>query len=126
MRHPLRVILLALALTITPACASLAPAAPAAAVPLTLEQRAYALLQTYAIVLEEATDLITHPSVPSSAKRALAEAEQAATPAAEALHAALAAYLHARDPSSALALRQAVDDAGASVAHLQALVRRPL
>jgi hypothetical protein len=126
MRHPLRVVLMALALVATPAFALCPPAAPAAAVSLSVEQRAYALLQTYAIVLEEATDLIQHPSFPVSAKRPLAEAERAATAAAEALHAALAAYLHTREPASVLALHQAVEAAEASVAHLQALTRSPL
>jgi len=100
MKRPLRVIALALALAATPACASLRlgqtqlenPVAAAR----TLDQRAYALLHAYAAVLEEATDIVRDPATPLAFKRALGEAERAATPAAEALGIAVRAYVEAR------------------------------
>lgn len=100
MRHPLRVLVLACAITLTPACASLQlgqtrlenPAAAAR----TLDQRAYALLGAYAAILEEATDIVRDPAAPLAFKRALGQAERAATPVAETLEIALAGYLRAR------------------------------
>lgn len=100
MRHPLRVLALACAITLTPACASLQfgetrfenPAAAAR----TLDQRAYALLGAYAAIIEEATDIVRDPAAPIAFKRALGQAERAATPVAETLEAALAGYLRAR------------------------------
>lgn len=98
MRHPLRVLALACALTLTPACAALgAPhlANPVAAAH-TIDQRAYALLNSYAAVIEEATDVVRDPAVPIAFKRAMGQAERAATPAAETLEIAVAAYVRAR------------------------------
>ncbi len=100
MRHPLRVLALACAITLTPACASLQlgqtrfenPAAAAR----TLDQRAYALLGAYTAIIEEATDIVRDPAAPIGFKRALGQAERAATPTAETLEIALAAYLRAR------------------------------
>ena len=68
MRHPLRALALACALPLTPACASLDigetrlenPASAAR----TLDQRAYALLNAYAAVIEEATDIVRDANAP--------------------------------------------------------------
>jgi hypothetical protein len=100
MRHPLRVLALALALAATPACASLRlgqtelvnPVAAAR----TLDQRAYALLHAYAAIIEEATDIVRDPAAPMAFKRALGQAERIATPAAETLEIAVASYVSAR------------------------------
>jgi hypothetical protein len=100
MRFPLRTLALACALTLTPACASLQAAAPRFENPVaaarTIDQRAYALLHAYAAVIEEATDIVRDPSAPLAFKRALGQAERVATPAAETLEIAVAAYLRAQ------------------------------
>lgn len=100
MRHPLRVIALACALTFTPACTSLQLGQtrfenPIAAAQ-TLDQRAYALLHTYAAIVEEATDIVRDPATPLAFKRALGQAERVATPATETLKIAVSAYMRAR------------------------------
>ncbi|QGZ95539.1 hypothetical protein [Terricaulis silvestris] len=100
MHHPLRALALSLAIAATPACASLQigetrlenPAAAAR----TLDQRAYAILNAYAAVIEEATDIVRDPAAPISFKRALSQAERVATPAAETLEIAVVAYIRAR------------------------------
>lgn len=100
MRHPLRAFALALAIAATPACASLQigetrfenPAAAAR----TLDQRAYAILNAYAAVIEEATDIARDPAAPIGFKRALGQAERVATPAAEMLEISVVAYIRAR------------------------------
>jgi hypothetical protein len=143
----LRALALGAALAATPACASLQlgqtrienPAAAAR----TLDQRAYAVLHGYAAVIEEATDIVRDPSVPMGFKRALGQAERAATPAAETLEIAVAAYARARadfeaassDTAPALEraataltiaarrLSEAIAAAQAPVAELQDLVR---
>ncbi len=147
MRHPMRVLALACALTITPACAALQLAQtrienPVAAAQ-TIDQRAYALLHAYAAIVEEATDIVADPATPLAFKRALGQAERAATPAAETLHVAVTAYMRARadfDAASganqtsiqrtatALAiaarrLNEAVAAAQAPIAELEGLVR---
>lgn len=96
----LRALMLGAALAATPACASLQLGAtrienPAAAAA-TLDQRAYAVLHSYAAVIEEAADIVRDPRVPLGFKRALGQAERAATPAAETLEIAVAAYVSAR------------------------------
>lgn len=132
-------------LSLTPACASLrAPPLPnPVAAAQTLDQRAYALLHTYAAVIEEATDIVRDPNTPLAFSRVLGQAERIATPAAEALEIAIAGYLRARadfeaargetQPAverAALALsiasqrlNQAIVAAEAPVAELQHLVR---
>ena len=147
MRHPLRVLALACALTFTPACASLQLGQtrienPVAAAQ-TIDQRASALLHAYAAIVEEATDIVADPATPLAFKRALGQAERAATPAAETLHVAATAYMRARadfDAASgasqtsiqrtatALAiaarrLNEAVAGAQAPIAELEGLVR---
>jgi hypothetical protein len=100
MRHPIRVFALACALAITPACAAVKfgqtqlenPIAAAQ----TIDQRAYALLHAYAAVVEEATDIVADPAAPPAFKRALGQAERAATPAVETLQVAVSAYVRAR------------------------------
>ena len=100
MRHPLHALILSLAIAATPACAALQigetrienPAAAAR----TLDQRAYAVLNAYAAVIEEATDIVRDPAAPIGFKRALGQAERVATPAAETLEIAVVAYIRAR------------------------------
>lgn len=100
MRHPLRALALALALTVTPACASLQIGETRLENPVsgarTLDQRAYASLNAYAAVIEEATDIVRDPAAPLAFKRALGQAERVATPAAETLQIAVSAYVRAR------------------------------
>lgn len=100
MRHPLRAIALACALAATPACASMQVADTRIENPIvaarTLDQRAYAALHAYAAVIEEATDIVRDPAAPVGFKRALGQAERVATPAAETLQIAVAAYVRAR------------------------------
>ncbi|HTU58307.1 MAG TPA: hypothetical protein VMF89_07735 [Polyangiales bacterium] len=100
MRHPLRVLAVACALTLTPACASLQLGSTRIENPIaaaqSIDQRAYALLHAYAAVVEEATDIVADPATPLAFKRALGRAEHAATPAAETLQVAVTAYMRAR------------------------------
>jgi hypothetical protein len=99
MRHPIRALAIACALTLTPACAALGVPTlenPVAAAH-TIDQRAYALLNSYAAVIEEATDIVRDPAAPIAFKRAMGQAERAATPAAETLEIAIAAYVRARN-----------------------------
>lgn len=100
MIKPLRVAALALALAATPACASLPLGETRLENPITaartLDQRAYALLHAYAAIVEEATDIVRDPAAPTAFKRALGQAERAATPAAETLGIAVRAYVQAR------------------------------
>jgi hypothetical protein len=107
MRHPIRVLTLACALTFTPACSALKLGGTTIENPVTaartLDQRAYALLHAYAAVLEEATDIVRDPAAPIALKRALGRAERAATPAAEALEIAVAAYVRAHGEFDAAA-----------------------
>jgi len=98
MRNILRTMALALALAAMPACASVQTPTfenPVSAAR-TADQKAYALLASYAAVLEEAADLVRDPLVPAPVKQALVRAERAATPAAETLRIALVGYLRAR------------------------------
>jgi hypothetical protein len=147
MRHPLRVFALAVALAATPACASIQAGQtrienPAAAAR-TLDQRAYAILHAYAAIIEEATDIVRDRAAPMGFKRALGQAERVATPAAETLQIAVAAYVRARadfeaassenEPAleraaAALAiaarrLSEAIDAAQSPIAELEDLVR---
>lgn len=100
MRHPLRTIALAIALAATPACASVHAGQTEIVNPVsaarTLDQRAYALLHSYAAVIEEATDIVRDPNAPMAFKRALGQAEAVATPSTETLEIAIAAYMNAR------------------------------
>jgi len=100
MRHPLRALALALALAATPACASLQLGETRIENPLdaarSIDQRAYALLHSYAAIVEEAGDIVRDPAAPLSLKRALGRAERAATPAVETLQISVAAFLRAR------------------------------
>jgi hypothetical protein len=98
MRNPLRMMALAIALAAMPACAAVQTPKleNPVSVARTADQKAYALLASYAAGLEEATDLIRDPLVPSQVKQVLVRAERAATPAAETLRIALVGYLRAR------------------------------
>ncbi len=124
MKRFFRVLGLALAIAATPACASFAPRVqnPISAAQ-TIEQRAYALLNTYAAVLEEAADIARDPAVPIEFKRVLSRAEATATPAIEALNAALRVYLEGRDVAAAAELEHASNAAEAPVSALVQLVR---
>jgi hypothetical protein len=147
MIRPIRTVALALALAATPACASLPfgktrlenPVAAAR----TLDQRAYALLHAYAAVVEEATDIVRDPAAPLAFKRALGQAERAATPAAQTLGVAVRAYVRARADFEAASgesqpalqrsataltiatqrLSEAIQAAEAPIAELERLVR---
>ena len=98
MRHPMRVLALACALTLTPACAALQLGTTRIENPIaaaqTIDQRAYALLHSYAAIVEEATDIVSAPATPHAFKRTLGQAERAATPATETLQIAVTAYVH--------------------------------
>ena len=100
MIRPIRALALTLALAVTPACASLPIGETRLENPIaaarTLDQRAYALLHAYAAIVEEATDIVRDPAAPLAFKRALGQAERAATPAAETLGIAVHAYVRAR------------------------------
>lgn len=147
MRHPLRVLALACALTLTPACAALQLGQTRLENPInvaqTIDQRAYALLHAYAAIVEEATDIVADPSTPLAFKRALGQAERAATPTAETLQIAVSAYMRARAELEAASganqnsiqraatalsiaarhLNEAVAAAEAPIAELEGLVR---
>lgn len=130
MRHPLRTLALVCALILTPACESLRLGRLGAgqienplAAARTLDQRAYALLHAYAAVMEEATDIVADPATPLAFTRVLARAEAVATPLAEALELAAAAYVSAQSASAAQRLDQAIQAAEAPIAELQDLVR---
>ena len=147
MRHPLRALVLGVALAMTPACAALQLGETRIENPIsaarTLDQRAYALLNAYAAVIEEATDIVRDPSAPLAFKRALGQAERVATPAAETLQIAVTAYVIARadfeaaSGASQLALEraataltiaaqrlsQAIEAARAPIVELEDLVR---
>jgi hypothetical protein len=148
MRHPLRALALGLTLAVTPACTALQTGEtrlenPVAAAR-TLDQRAYAILHAYAAVVEEAADIVRDPNAPLPLKRALGQAERAATPAVETLQIAVVAYTRARadyDGSSAASqpgvasaaaaltiaanrLSEAIGAAERPLGDLEALVRR--
>lgn len=145
MRHSVRTLTLAIVLALTPACASFDgdridnPIAAATS----LDQRAYALLQTYAAMIEEATDVVRDPATPLAMIRALGLAERMATPAAETLGVAVAAYVRARGDFEAASgqdqstidraalvlaitarrLNETIEAAKAPIGELQSLVR---
>ncbi len=112
MNKHLRVLALAFALAATPACASIEIPNPFA-VAQSADQRAYALLQTYAALVEEAASLVRAPSTPAAIRRAIGQAEAAATPAAEALAQALRAYNAARNAGDGETARMELESARA-------------
>ncbi|MBI3439723.1 MAG: hypothetical protein HY054_13940 [Proteobacteria bacterium] len=143
MKHPIRALALACALTLMPACAALHLNAPnPIAAAQTTDQRAYALIQSYGALIETATSVVRDPSVPMAAKRAIGRAEAAATPAVSTLEVAFSAYLRARAAYEAAsradeaalthalnalnaasqALAQAIDRAQAPLGELQSLI----
>ncbi|MFT3726365.1 MAG: hypothetical protein QM759_00860 [Terricaulis sp.] len=142
-KHAFRATMLALVMfTALPSCAS-APIANPVAVARTLDQQAYAVLDTYAVLVEEAAKVAADPNVPIGVKRALGQAEKVATPAVQIVESALAAYIRARadfeaasgQPQSTLQratsalsiadqrLSQAVTAASPAIAALRSLVR---
>jgi len=102
MNNPLRAIALACALALTPACTSLPKFENPIAAAQSVDQQAYALLSSYAAVLEEATDVVRNPATPSGLRRALGQAERAATPAADTLQIAATAYVRAKSDLAAI------------------------
>ncbi len=90
----IRAALLAAALTAVPACAIVRLDNPVAAAR-TIDQQAYALISTYAAILEEAGDVVRDPMTTRAVKQGLARAERIATPAVETLKIAVVAYLKA-------------------------------
>ena len=147
MRNPVLAGLAALALgCLAPACASFRPPDipnPIAAAK-TPEHKAIALIETYAVILEEATDLVANPNTPNAVRQALAAAERAATPSIDLLRIAFGAHLRAqadwqaaqtKDRTTierasavlaiaAVRLAEAVDQARAPVAALQRLIQK--
>jgi hypothetical protein len=117
LKYPLkragRALAFALALAATPACATMNLDNPVA-IAQTADQKAYALLASYAAVLETAGALVRDPALPVETRRALIRAEAVATPAAGALRAAYVAYLRAR--AEYAAKPAASEDAAASMA----------
>ncbi len=101
------------------------------------------MLHAYAAIIEEATDIVRDPAAPLAFKRALGQAERAATPAAETLGIAVRAYVRARadfeaasgetQPAAQRAataltiaaqrLSEAIQAAEAPIAELEGLVR---
>lgn len=145
MPHPATAALAALALCVAaPACTILRP--PDLPNPIadakTPDQKALALIESYAAILEEATDLVAHPETPAAVRQALARAERAATPAIDVLRIAMATHLRAEADwqaaqtkdrsvleraSAALAiagvrLSEAIAQASAPISALQTLV----
>lgn len=125
MKKIVRTLALAFAIAATPACASIELPNPFAAAR-SADQHAYALLQTYAALVEEAADIVRDPATPAAARRAIGQAERGATPVIEALATALAAYNTARnagdDEAARARLARANAEAEASVATLASLI----
>ncbi|MGE3304302.1 MAG: hypothetical protein AB7M12_14450 [Hyphomonadaceae bacterium] len=118
----LKAVALGLALACMPACASLRPAAAAFAAAQSLDQQAYALIASYAALLESAAPVMTDPATPAAVKRALAQAEAAATPAVELVKIAAVAHAREHDEATAAALADALLAAQAPLAALGAAV----
>jgi glycerol-3-phosphate O-acyltransferase len=120
MKSPWTAGALALALTLCPACASLrTPDLPnPIAAAKTDDQRALAAIESYAALLQEATDLIRDPATPVAVKQALGAAERTATPAMDVLRIAFAQYLRAKADAAAAGLsdRAALERASAILA----------
>jgi hypothetical protein len=114
---------LAVALAATPACAAIG--APKIEHPVsaarTADQEAYALLASYAAVLEEATDIVRDPATPPAFRQTLARAERVATPAAETLRIALVGYLRARADYEATAKDRPVFERAAATLAIAAV-----
>jgi hypothetical protein len=119
----LRALALVCALALAPACASL-PIAQAPAATQAAEARAYAVLQSYPVLLETAARIVGDPAVPVDVKRALAAAERVATPAVEALAIAFDAYVRTRSDAAAHALNEATARAQAPIQALTSLLKR--
>lgn len=79
------------------ACGSLNPLARAQ----TVEQKAYAAYGQFLIVEEQAAAIVQEPSVPASAKQAVARADAVAKPVADKLLAAVLAVGQVRDDLAA-------------------------
>ncbi len=79
------------------ACGSLNPLARAQ----TVEQKAYAAYGQFLIVEEQAAAIVQEPSVPASAKQAVARADAVAKPVADKLLAAVLAVGQVRDDIAA-------------------------
>lgn len=120
MKNAFRASLAAVLLLVTPACASIrAPDIPnPIAVAQTNDQRALAVIETYAALVEEAADVVANPQTPAPVRRALAQAEAAATPAVDILRIAVTGYLRAQADLEAMRgkERTSVERASAALA----------
>ena len=130
MMRSLRVAVAALLLLVASACAALHLDDPLAAAK-TPDQEAYALMETYAAMLEEGAKLAADPAAPASVKRSLAGAEAVATPAVQSLKAALEAHLDAEragasDPAAAARAAAAIAEAAARLADAIAAAQGPI
>jgi hypothetical protein len=137
MRYPFRAFALACVLSTAPACAHLPSFENPVAAAERADQQAYALLRTYAAIVETAAVIVADPNTPAALRRALAHAERAATPAAETLGLAVRAYVSARvdleaapSDNAAIAvaiaanrLSEALQAAQTPIDELEALVR---
>lgn len=100
---PLAAILLVLAIA---ACASLGLRNPVATAQ-TLEQKAFALVETYRVAAETAADIVENPATPDVVVKYLADGDNVATPLAKTLKAAAQTYGDAEE-----ALAKLPNDAG--------------
>ncbi|MBL8549523.1 MAG: hypothetical protein JNJ73_06030 [Hyphomonadaceae bacterium] len=117
----MRVLLLACVLWLAPACATVPGERPAASSH-SMEARAVALLQAYAVILDEAAKVAADPATPLAVKQTLARAERVATPAAEALVLALRAHARAQSDGSELQLVEAMRFAEAALMSFAAAI----
>jgi hypothetical protein len=122
-----RTLALAFALSLTPACAAVHLANPIAAAQ-TADQKAYAMICAYALVLEQAAVLAANPATPPAVNAALTKAEAAAIPAVELVKISAVAARESNDADGAMAreqaLTRAIDAAAGPVAALSNLVNR--
>lgn len=90
-------VLLTVAAAALSACGALNPLARAQ----TIEQKAYALYGEFTIIEEQAAALVQEPSVPTSAKRAIAETDAVVKPVAGKMLAAVLTVEQIRDDIAA-------------------------
>ncbi|MBI1187734.1 MAG: hypothetical protein GC206_10480 [Alphaproteobacteria bacterium] len=105
------------ALSLMPACALTPIEQPAAEA--ALGHRGYTLIAAYAAALEDAAELLSDPAVAPSLRRALKEAEAAASTAVAALQAALAESIRTQMNG---ALHETILAAEGHITRFQALV----
>lgn len=83
-----------------------------------LEQRASAVYGTYTIAVEEGARALQSPEIPDATKLKIQSAIREAKPLAQILYTALTTYRRTRDPTDALALKKAGEDAHAAIVTL--------